>query len=1097
MFARFFIDRPIFASVLSIVITLTGSIAVWMLPVAQYPQIAPPSIIVSCNYPGADAKVVAEAIAAPIEQQVNGVEDMLYMSSQCANDGSYSLTVTFQIGVNLNFAQVLVQNRVNLALPQLPDVVKQTGVTTRRRSPDILLIVSVFSPDVSRDNVYLSNYALIQLRDQLARVDGVGDVIMFGQRDYAMRVWLDPEQLASRGLTANDVIAALREQNVQVAAGQVGQPPVRGNPATQLTLTTLGRLREPSQFADVVIRRTPEGKLVRIKDVGRVELGARSNDIIARFDGQPTTSIAIFQHPDANALDTRDRVRAKMEELKEIFPPGVDYIIGYDTTPFVRESVREVVHTLALAIVLVALVVLLFLQNWRSTIIPLAAVPVALAGTFAVMAGIGFSLNNLTLFGLVLAIGIVVDDAIVVVEAVEHHIERGLKPYDAAMTAMREVSGPVIAVALVLTAVFVPCAFISGIVGQFFRQFALTIAVSTLISAFTSLTLSPALAAILLQPIHARRDPFGRLLDFAFGWLFRLFNRAFRAGTHGYVRLVRRSIRLSGVVLVVYAGLLALIAGGFSILPTGFIPVQDKGYILAAIQLPDSTSLERTRAVVDKVDRIFAETPGVAHRIATAGQSFSLGAYGSNFGQLFVPLIEFRERRSPELGADAIMAKIRARLEMEVPEAIVQVLGPPAVSGLGTSSGFKVIVEDRGELGLETLQHQTDNLIAKARQQPAIANAFTIYRANSPQLYVDVNRDQCLKLGVPLDDVFNTLQVYLGSMYVNDFNLFGRTWQVVAQSEGQFRNEIEDVRRLRVRNNRGLMVPLGSLVTVREKNGPLILTRYNMYPAAAVIGSAAPGVSTGDTISLIEQLARNELPSNGMAIEWTEINYIQIMSGNTAYLIFVLAVMLVFLVLAALYESWSLPLAVILVVPMCLLGSLTAVWIANSDINIFTQVGFVVLVGLASKNAILIVEFAKKKRDAGASILDAALEACQLRLRPILMTSFAFILGVLPLVFASGAGKEMRWALGTAVFGGMIGVTVVGILLTPVFFAVVERIAESSWLSSPRWKAIEASIWDMLKLRWLGRIWRRRKLGGPTAASAHGRPQPAELAKHN
>jgi multidrug efflux pump len=1084
MLARFFIDRPIFAAVLSIVITLAGGIAVWGLPVAQYPQITPPSIIVSCNYAGADARVLAEAVAAPIEQQVNGVEDMLYMSSQCTNDGSYSLTVTFQIGVNLNFAQVLVQNRVNLALPQLPDVVKQTGVTTRRRSPDILLIVSVYSPDASRDNLYLSNYATIQLKDELARVDGVGDVILFGQQDYAMRIWLDPERLASRGLSSSDVVAALREQNAQVAAGQIGQPPVQNGQPQQITLTTLGRLREPEQFANVVIRSTRDGKLVRIKDVGWVELGARNQDIVARLDGQPTTSIAMFQLPDANALDTRDRIRAKMDELKLSFPPGVDYAIAYDTTPFVRESVHEVFKTLGIAISLVALVVLVFLQNWRSTLIPLAAVPVAIVGTFAVMAVMGFSLNNLTLFGLVLAIGIVVDDAIVVVEAVEHHIEDGLKPYDAALKAMSQVSGPVIAVACVLSAVFVPCAFIGGIVGQFFRQFALTIAVSTLLSAFNSLTLSPALAAILLQPKGAKRDVVGRLLDAILGWLFRLFNTAFHKGTGYYERLVRQALRLSVMVLAVYGLLLAVTWWGFTQLPTGFIPPQDKGYLLAAIQLVDAASLERTREVVAQVDRICHETPGVAHTIATAGQSFSLGAYGPNFGQMFIPLDDYSERRAPGLSSDAIAAKLKARIEKEVPEAIVQVLGPPAVSGLGTSSGFKFIVEDRGELGLETLQRQTDNLIAKARQQPSLANVFTIYRANSPQLFVDVNRDQCLKLGVALNDVFNTLQVYLGSLYVNDFNRFGRTWQVVTQAEGGYRNNVDDVKRLKVRNRRGAMVPLGSLVSVRERNGPLLLTRYNMYPAAAVIGGSAAGVSTGDTIALIEQLAAQELPPNSMAIEWSEINYLQKESSKfnsfkdvlqNPFTAFLGAVVLAFLVLAALYESWSLPLAVILVVPMCLLGSLTGVWITDSDINIFTQVGFVVLVGLASKNAILIVEFAKIKHDQGGSIVESALEACRLRLRPILMTSFAFILGVLPLVFASGAGKEMRRTLGTAVFSGMIGVTAFGIFLTPVFFVVVERMSEWSVFRSPRMRAFEKALWDGLKFRWVGRAFKQWK----------------------
>jgi len=1053
MDSRFFIDRPIFAAVLSIVITLAGAVAVGTLPVAQYPLIAPPSIIVSCNYPGADARVLEESVAAPIEQQVNGVEDMLYMSSQCTNDGNYSLTVTFKVGVNLSFAQVLVQNRVNLALPSLPDVVKSIGVTTRKRSPDILLIISVISPDGSRDNLYLSNYAQIRLRDEVARVEGIGDTVIFGQQDYAMRVWLDPGKLAARSLTAGDVIAALREQNLPVAAGAVGQPPVGDAAPQQIPLATLGRLEQPEQFADVVIRSTADGRNIRVRDVGRVEFGAKNQDIVARLDGQPTASLAVFQLPDANALATADRVRAKMDELKQAFPPGVDYTIAYDTTPFIRESIREVYKTLGEATALVALVVLVFLQNWRAAVIPLVAVPVAVVGTFAAMALLGFSINNLTLFGLVLAIGIVVDDAIVVVEAVEHHIESGMTPYDAAVRAMREVSGPVVAVALVLSAVFVPCAFIGGIVGQFFRQFALTIAVSTLISAFNSLTLSPALAAILLQPAGARKDWFGRLLDVALGWLFRWFDRLFQAGTRGYTRVVRSALKRVGLVLAVYAGLVGLTAWGFVQLPTGFIPVQDKGYLLAAIQLPDSTALERTRRVVEHIDRIFAETPGVAHRIATAGQSFSLGAYGPNFGQMFVPLAPFRERNARGLSSDVIAEQIKARLAAEVPEAVVQVLGPPPVSGLGTSSGFKLLVEDRGSLGLEALQRQTDHLIGVLRREPAIANAFTIYRANSPQLFADVSRDACFKLGVPLADVFTTLQVYLGSTYVNDVNRFGRTWQLLAQAEGEFRNRPDDVKRLKVRNARGEMVPLGTLADVREVNGPLLLTRYNMYPAAAVIGSVKRGVSSGDAIELIEAVARRELPPPpAMAVEWTEINYIQIISGNTGVWIVGLAVALVFLVLAALYESWSLPLAVILVVPMCILGSLAGVFFAGTDVNIFTQVGFVVLVGLASKNAILIVEFAKVMRGQGRGAAEAAVEACRLRLRPILMTSFAFIFGVVPLILGRGAGFEMRRTLGIAVFSGMITVTAVGIFLTPVFFVAIERLGESAiWRRAKGW----------------------------------------------
>jgi multidrug efflux pump len=1059
LFSRFFIDRPIFASVLSIVITLAGGIAVFTLPLAQYPQITPPTIQVMCQYPGADATVVAESVAAPIEQQVNGVEDMLYMTSNSTNDGSYNLTVTFKPGVNLNFAQVIVQNRVNLALPQLPDVVKATGVTTRKRNPDILLIVSVYSPDGSRDNLFLSNYATIQLKDELARVEGVGDIFLFGQQDYSMRIWVDPEKLSSRGMTAGDVAAALREQNAQVASGQVGQQPIRRGQEYQMTLATLGRLSEPEQFADVILKSMPDGRVVRIKDVGRVELGAKSQDIVARVDGLPTTSIAVFQLPDANALDTADRVIAKMEDLKKSFPIGVAYNAYYDTTPFVRESIKEVFNTLRDAVILVAIVVLVFLQNWRSSLIPLIAVPVAIVGTFAAMAAIGFSLNNLTLFGLVLAIGIVVDDAIVVVEAVEHHIEHGMTPRDATIRAMREVSGPVVAVALVLSAVFVPCAFITGITGQFFRQFALTIAVSTVISAFNSLTLSPALTALLLQPKGAKKDVFGRLLDLSLGWFFRLFNLAFRHGTTAYTGVVRYALRGSVIVLLLYGGLLSLTYWEFGRLPTGYIPAQDKGYLLIPVQLPDSASMERTQEVVDHIERICKETPGIAHTISSAGQSFTLGAFGSNFANFFVMLDDFSERRGPGLYSDEIIAKLRKRIADEIPEANVLVLGPPAVNGLGSASGFKFAVEDRGDLGLEELQKRTDELIRDANKKPTaddptgtpgLTGMFTVFRANSPQLFVDVNREQCFKLGVQLNDVFNTLQIYLGSLYVNDFNKFGRTWQVNVQADARFRSRIEDVKRLKVRNNQGGMVPLGTVCTVRLKNGPLLVGRYNMYPAAAVLGSAAAGYSSGQAVQILEDLVKKELPRQTMAIEWTEITFIQITSGNTATILFVLAVVLVFLVLAAQYESWTLPLAVILVVPMCILGSLVGVELSKSDVNIFTQIGFVVLVGLASKNAILIVEFARARRRAGSTAVDATLEACRLRLRPILMTSFAFILGVVPLMLARGAGAEMRQVLGTAVFSGMLGVTIFGIFLTPVFFYVIDRLG-SLYEHGPHW----------------------------------------------
>jgi hydrophobe/amphiphile efflux-1 (HAE1) family protein len=787
LFARFFIDRPIFAAVLSIVITLAGGIAVFTLPLAQYPQITPPTVQVDCNYPGASAQVVAESIAAPIEQEVNGVEGMLYMNSQSTNDGSYTLTVTFELGVDLNMAQVLVQNRVNLAMPRLPDVVKQTGVTTRKRSPDILLVAGLRSTDDRYDQLYLSNYAVMNIKDELARLPGIAEVLVFGQRDFSMRLWLDPYKMAVRGVTVGDVMNALREQNVQVAAGQVGQPPAPGQ-GIQLPLATLGRLTEPEQFAKLIVKKGPEGQLLRVQDIGRVWIGARSEDIANRFDRKPTVGVAIFQLPDANALETADRIKAKMKAMAKDFPAGVEYEISYDTTPFIGESIHEVFKSLRDAIILVAIVVLVFLQNWRSAIIPLIAVPVAIIGTFAAMAAVGFSLNNLTLFGLVLAIGIVVDDAIVVVEAVEHHIEHGLQPRAAAVQAMDEVSGPVIAVGLVLSAVFVPCAFVSGIEGQFYKQFALTIAISTLLSAFNSLTLSPALAAILLQPRGARKDVVGRLLDLVLGWFFRLFNRSFSLSTTVYTRLVRLFLRGSVIVLVVYAGLMLLTGWGFRQLPTGFIPSQDKGYLLASLQLPDASAVERTSRVMAKIEKIALETPGVHHCNAVIGNSFLLSAYGSNFASMFIILDDFAKRQTPELSGDAILNKLRGRFMAEIPEASVAIFGAPPVSGLGRAGGFRFMVEDRGENGPRVLQGQVENLLEKANKQPSLMGLFSVFRANAPQLYVDIDRNACLAHGVPLGDVFSTLQGFLGSRYVNDFNRFGRTWQVIVQADARYRN---------------------------------------------------------------------------------------------------------------------------------------------------------------------------------------------------------------------------------------------------------------------------------------------------------------------
>jgi multidrug efflux pump subunit AcrB len=1097
VFSTFFINRPIFASVLSIVVFLAGMIAViFWLPIAQYPEITPPTVEVYAVYPGANARVVADTVAAPIEQQVNGVENMLYMSSQCTNDGTYTLTITFQNGTDLNIAQVLVQNRVALATPILPDLVKRRGVTVKKKSPNVLMIVNLHSPDQSRDNLYLSNYATIQLRDELARLPGVGDISYLGQRDYSMRVWLDPEKMSSRNLTATDVTAAIEQQNTQVAAGQLGQPPVRTGQVYQFPMLTMGRLSDAEQFADMVLKTDSRGRLVRLSDVATIELGAQAYDQACTLNGQPTVALSVYQLPGSNALQTASRVREKMEELKGRFPEGVDYTIVYDTTPFIYESIWEVGKTLVEAAILVAIVVLVFLQNWRSAIIPLVAVPVAIIGTFAAMAAMGFSLNLLTLFGLVLAIGIVVDDAIVVVEAVEHHMERGLGAREATVLAMQQVSSPVIAVGLVLSAVFVPCAFISGITGQFFRQFAMTIAVSTLISAFNSLTLSPALAALLLKPRDKETAPplprlafplIGILLAYFFltqpltefasrlpgdvrswlldgpwrlpalaaalgavagwfaarplnwllFWLFWGFNRGFDYSVGVYSRAVGGLLRVSILVLLVYGGLLALTYAGFVRAPKGFIPTQDKGYLLVNVQLPDSASVARTQRIMHRIEEIARETPGVHDTVAVAGQSLLLNANAANFGSMYVMLDDFHHRLTPDRSGPAIAARLEKALQGEILDGLINVFDAPPLEGLSTAGGFKIMVEDRGDTGLPTLQAVSEQAVAAGNRTEGLQGLFTSFRANTPWLDLRIDRTKVKAKGVSMSELFNTLQVYFGSLYVNDFNLFGRTWQVNVQANADYRKQIEDLKFLKVRNEQGRMVPLGTLLTVHEMNGPVMLVRYNMYPSAAINGNPVPGVSSGTAIERMENAVKPELV-RAMRQEWTELALLQLQTGNTAMLVFLLAVVLVFLVLAAQYESWSLPLAVILVVPMCLLCSIAGVLMARQDINIFTQVGFVVLIGLACKNAILIVEFAKKQREAGVPRREATLAAVKLRLRPIVMTSFAFILGVVPLVLAEGAGAEMRQTLGTAVFAGMLGVTLFGIFLTPVFFYVIQ-----------------------------------------------------------
>ncbi|MCE5268128.1 MAG: efflux RND transporter permease subunit [Planctomycetaceae bacterium] len=1047
MFSRFFIDRPIFASVLSIVITIAGLVALFVLPIAQYPEIAPPTVQVACIYPGASAKVVADTVAAPIEQQVNGVENMLYMSSQCTSDGAYSLTITFKLGTDLDMAQVLVQNRVSLALPMLPDVVKQTGVTTKKQSPNIMLVVNLVSPDHRYDQLYLSNFATINVKDELARLDGVGDVAFLGQRDYSMRIWLDPGKLASLNLTANEVVASLREQNVQVAAGQIGQPPSPTGLDFQYTVTTLGRLTDYTQFGDIIIKTGSQGQVTRLRDVSRIERGAKTQDQTCTLDGEPTVGLAVFQLPGGNAVDTAKRVGDKMKELKKggVFPQGLDYAIVYDTTPFVIESIHEVRKALIEAIGLVALVVLLFLQNWRATVIPLIAVPVSLVGTFAVMACLGFSLNNISLCGLVLAIGIVVDDAIVVVENVERWIEHGLSPREAAYKSMEEVTVAVIAIAFGLSAVFVPTAFLSGITGQFYRQFALTIATATLISAFNSLTLSPALAAILLRPRDAKKDVLTRFLDTFFGWLFRGFNGLFQRTTSVYERLVRLCVRGAAVAILVYIGLLGLTYLGFNAVPTGFVPQQDKGYLLVNAQLPDAASLGRTQVVARRMDQIAREIAGVQHTVTIAGQSFLLNANGSNFASMFVILEPFEHRRDDaSRSADAVAAKLRKRFFSEIDDAQVAVFGAPPVEGIGNAGGFKLMVEARGDANLPELQTQVDNLAKKGNAEPGLVGLFGMFRASTPQLYADIDRTKCKTMGVALSDVFNTLQACLGSYYVNDFNEFGRTWQVNVQADAQFRARAAGVKQFKVRNAQGEMVPLGSLCTLRDSQGPMLLNRYNTHTAAAINGEWTPDISSGQAISMMEKLAKRELPRS-MTYEWTELTYQQILAGNTAIFIFPLCILFVFLTHSAEYESWALPLAIILIVPMSLLCALAGVWFRGMDNNLFTQIGFVVLAGLACKNAVLIVEFAKQQHEHGMDVPQAAVEASKLRLRPIVMTSMAFILGVVPLMLASGAGAEMRRTLGTAVFAGMLGVTFFGVFLTPVFYYVLQS-SPARWL---------------------------------------------------
>jgi hydrophobe/amphiphile efflux-1 (HAE1) family protein len=1042
-FPHFFIDRPIFATVLSTVVVLVGGLAYFQLPVGQYPEVALPTVTVRAAYPGATAETISKTVATPLEQEINGVENMLYLESQATADGSLLITVTFALGTDIDEAQVLVQNRVSIAEPRLPAEVRQIGVTTRKSSPDLMLVVHLFSPDDSRDQLYIGNYAYLQIRDVLARQDGVGDITVFGGTEYSMRVWLDVDRLAALDMTPGDAVQAMRGQNVQVAAGIIGQQPI-GEPkgGFQVNVNTLGRLQTAEEFGDIILKSGIDGRLVRLSDVARIELGAVDYSVRSYLQDKNAVALAMFQRPGSNAIATADRILETMRELKKQFPPGLDYQVVYNPTAFVEQSIDEVFTTLWQAGLLVILTVFLFLQNWRSTIVPVIAIPISLIGTFAVMQGIGFSLNNLSLFGLVLAIGIVVDDAIVVVENVERLIAEGLSPRDATRKAMDEVGGALVATTLVLIAVFVPTAFIAGISGQFYRQFAITIAVSTAISTFVSLTLTPALCAILLKKPQTEdgKKPHGRVARF-FSRLssapFALFNKAFDKTSNAYARVVSRVVRAGALMMLLYVGLLGLTGFGFTQVPTGFVPAQDQGYLIVAIQTPPGANLERTDVVTREVTKLAVEVDGIQDAVSFVGFSGATRANSSNAAAIFPVLEDAKDRAARGRTLDVVLNELRQKVST-IEDAVVFVIQPPPVRGIGTGGGFKMQVQDRSGTGLIALQEATNNLVNAARKEPGMVQIFSNFNTGTPQHYADIDRTKARMLNVPLDNVFQAMQIYLGSAYVNDFNFLGRTYRVTAQADAQFRDEESDIARLRTRSSTGEVVPLGSLVTMRETTAPDRVVRYNLYPAADINGDTLPGFSSGQAIARMEQLAAEHLPP-GFSYEWTDIAFQQQAAGNTAIYIFPLCVLFVFLALSAQYESWLLPLAVILIVPLCLLGAIFGVWLRGIDNNILVQIGFVVLVGLACKNAILIVEFAKAEEDAGKTRFEAAIEACRLRLRPILMTAFSFILGVIPLLIATGAGSEMRQALGTAVFSGMLGVTLFGLFLTPVFYVLLRR----------------------------------------------------------
>ncbi|MGI2210544.1 efflux RND transporter permease subunit [Shewanella baltica] len=1041
MLSQFFIKRPIFAAVLSLLFFITGAIAVWQLPITEYPEVVPPTVVVTANYPGANPKVIAETVASPLEQEINGVEDMLYMSSQATSDGRMTLTITFAIGTDVDRAQTQVQSRVDRAMPRLPQEVQRLGIVTEKSSPDLTMVVHLLSPDNRYDMLYLSNYAALNVKDELARIKGVGAVRLFGAGEYSLRIWLDPNKVSALGLSPADIIAAVREQNQQAAAGSLGAQP-SGSADFQLLINVKGRLTELSEFEDIIIKVGQNGEVNRLKDVARIELGATSYALRSLLDNKDAVAIPVFQASGSNAIQISDDVRAKMAELSKGFPEGLTYEIVYDPTVFVRGSIEAVMKTLLEAVLLVVLVVVLFLQTWRASIIPLVAVPVSLVGTFAFMHLLGFSLNALSLFGLVLAIGIVVDDAIVVVENVERNIAAGLSPVAATQKAMKEVTGPIVATTLVLAAVFIPTAFMSGLTGQFYKQFALTITISTFISAINSLTLSPALSALLLKSHDAPKDGLTRLMDKLLGgWLFMPFNRLFSRASDGYGWLVRKVIRFGGIIGLVYLGMVALTGVQFAHTPTGYVPGQDKQYLVAFAQLPDAASLERTDTVIKKMSEIALNHPGVAHSIAFPGLSINGFTNSPNSGVVFVALDDFELRKSPELSANAIAGQLNKEFA-GIQDAFIAIFPPPPVQGLGTIGGFRLQIQDRANLGYEALYQVTQQVMYKAWADPQLAGIFSSYQVNVPQLELDIDRTKAKQQAVSLDQIFQTLQTYMGSTYVNDFNRFGRTYQVNMQADEAFRQSPQQISQLKVPNLNGDMIPLGSFINVSQSSGPDRVMHYNGFTTAEINGGPAAGVSTGQAQAAIEKILAETLP-NGMTYEWTELTYQQILAGNTGLLVFplviLLVILLVFMVLAAQYESLSLPLAIILIIPMTLLSALSGVLIYGGDNNIFTQIGLIVLVGLATKNAILIVEFAKEKQDHGMAPMDAILEAARLRLRPILMTSIAFIMGVVPMVFSTGAGAEMRQAMGVAVFAGMIGVTVFGLILTPLFYYALAK----------------------------------------------------------